>query len=53
MADTGASFSIDASPTGGARRIYGYPGGGIDSITTTLCKEVGTWEGEAGSHNAV
>jgi thiamine pyrophosphate-dependent acetolactate synthase large subunit-like protein len=37
----------------GVRRIYGYPGDGIDSITTTLRKEIGTEEGEAGSHKVV
>jgi hypothetical protein len=31
----------------GVRRIYGYPSDGIDSITTTLRKEIGTEEGEA------
>jgi hypothetical protein len=35
------------------RRIYGYPGDGIDSITTTLRKEIGMEEGEAGSHKVV
>ena len=35
------------------RRIYGYPGDGIDSIATTLRKEIGTEEGEAGSHKVV
>jgi hypothetical protein len=35
----------------GVRRTYGYPGGGIDSITSTLRKEVGTEE--AGSHKVV
>jgi hypothetical protein len=32
------------------RRIYGYPGDGINSVTTTLRKAGGTEEGEADSH---
>jgi hypothetical protein len=50
MTDTVANFFIDASPDG-VRRIYGYPPAGIDSITTTLRKEVGTEE--AGSHKVL
>ena len=52
MAGTVANFFIDASPDECAR-IYGYPGDGIESITTTLRKEIGTEEGEAGSHKVV
>jgi hypothetical protein len=52
MADTVANLLIDASPNGDVRWIDGYPGDGINSITTTLRKSGGT-EGEVGSHIVV
>jgi len=50
MTDTVANFFIDASPDGCAPDLR-LPPDGIDSITTTLRKEVGTEE--AGSHKVV
>jgi hypothetical protein len=47
MADTVANFLIARLTEWSVRRIYGYPGDGINSITTTLRKAGGTEEGES------